>query len=449
MRDEDGQPGCTASTGGDGNVVPNWQEAVSPSPSNADQTVAPRPTLVQVVHDEASGEEPEILRPNAGALDSVAGRDSSLLREKEGQLQADLQHPGAFFRDPQGALEQTAGLSYSNAERDLQNVAPLPVPPVPVAHGAASGAASRIPLPDAYALDSVADPPPPPPPHPPRLAHSSRAAHMFIQSYILPLMDATLHDWCWTSGLFQIFLEAHYERIDGLEPSINFLRGRALSGYLKGKDLRDYWMQIIRDKVFPGKQGCFKAVLDCELRKLLNDDTILWDITMQESNFGIDDESFMFHLEQFCKGTFRQHLNLHSVLPGSSFAIFFSLPSWLTRLFLFNIKHQSEAQDKLVELGYRSFSYIPPTTPLMLGASTGGVSEERREREERLTVICGYNVGKCPPDVGTGVSIVGLHISQEQRDLVQKVCVRVRVCVSVYLCMCFCCLCVSCVCMCV
>jgi len=356
-------------------------------------------------------------------------------REKEGgQLEADFQHSIACLVDQQaGAREQTAGPSYSNAGRDLQNIAVFPLLSVPVAHGAASGAASRMPPPDAYGLDSVADPPPPPPLHPPQSAHSPRAARTFIQTYILPLHVATLDDWCWTSCLLQTFLEAHYEHIDGLESIIIFLRGKALSGNLKGKDLRDYWMQIIRDKVFPGEQVCFKKVLNRELRKLLNDDTYLWNIMMKESILDIDDETFMLHLEKFCKDTFKQHLNLHSVVPGSSFAIFFSLPSWLARLFLFNIKHQSEAQDKLVELGYRSFSYIPPTTPLMLGASTGGVSEESREREERLTVICGYNIGMCPPDVGTGVSIVGSHISQEQRDLVQKVCVRVRECVFVHM----------------
>ena len=263
-----------------------------------------------------------------------------------------------------------------------------------------------------------------------------------IKDYIRPLQDM-LVEWCWTSGLLHLFLKTQSEWRPGLKSCLEILHDARPEGLV----LRDCLIKIVKEEckhdLFQRFSGV-RDVLNYELKKLLSDEEYMW---TSISDIAADDEGFMNNLEKFCNDKFKQFFHPKDILPGSSFAISFLLPSWLAQLFLFNIQHLFDIQDKLVGLGYRSFSSSPHPLPNTgLTASHAGATDVREGEgggSHKFTFICGYNIGVCPPDVGTGISFEGLIISQEQHDLVKKVCVCVCVHVRVF------CLCLVCVCFCV
>jgi hypothetical protein len=115
-------------------------------------------------------------------------------------------------------------------------------------------------------------------------------------------------------------------------------------------------------------------------------------------------------------------------LPAKSFGIFFRLPSWLVRLVLFIFKHNTAIQYRLMDHGYRSFVQlnchvcpdggVTSQDPVLLHA--GGKEVATGEEQVHYSIICGYNIGECPAWLRDGIAFVGHSITQEHRDIVEK-----------------------------
>ena len=115
-------------------------------------------------------------------------------------------------------------------------------------------------------------------------------------------------------------------------------------------------------------------------------------------------------------------------LPAKSFGIFFRLPSWLVRLVLFIFKHNTAIQYRLMDHGYRSFVQlhchvcpdggVTSQDPVLLHA--GGKDVASGEEQVHYSIICGYNIGECPAWLRDGIAFVGHSITQEHRDIVER-----------------------------
>jgi hypothetical protein len=88
------------------------------------------------------------------------------------------------------------------------------------------------------------------------------------------------------------------------------------------------------------------------------------------------------------------------LLPSKSVAVFFRMRSWLAHFVLYIIQRDEYVRDQVVRLGYRILA------PLDQGP---------------FSVICGYNIRKCPEGVGEdGISLVDGFAPHRHRDLVDK-----------------------------
>jgi hypothetical protein len=89
-----------------------------------------------------------------------------------------------------------------------------------------------------------------------------------------------------------------------------------------------------------------------------------------------------------------------ALLPSKSVAVFFRMRSWVAKFVLYIIQRDEYVRDQVVRLGYRILA------PLDQGP---------------FSVICGYNIRKCPEGVGQdGVSLVDGFAPHRHRDLVDK-----------------------------
>jgi hypothetical protein len=130
-----------------------------------------------------------------------------------------------------------------------------------------------------------------------------------------------------------------------------------------------------------------------------------------ESVKELSTDEFVQDVEQFFESIIYNNMNLidlvDSLLPFSSFGIFFRMPSWLARLVLFIFKHNTTVQYRLMDRGYRSFAFLHGgATPQDRDPSMDG------KEQVRYSIICGYNIGESPEGVG--------NITQEHRDIVER-----------------------------
>ena len=156
-----------------------------------------------------------------------------------------------------------------------------------------------------------------------------------------------------------------------------------------------------------------KYVIDYTFKVLLEvdgDKLELWDEYFATAK-DLSTDEFVQSVEQFFESIIYNNVDLielvDSLLPFSSFGIFFRMPSWLARLVLFIFKHNTAVQYRLMDRGYRSFAFLHGgATPQDLDSSMDG------KEQVRYSIICGYNIGESPEGVG--------NITQEHRDIVER-----------------------------
>lgn len=142
-------------------------------------------------------------------------------------------------------------------------------------------------------------------------------------------------------------------------------------------------------------------------------------------------------------------ISLYGYCPSSSFGVFLYMPWMLAAQALFAMKRNLAMQDRLIELGYRSFSHFDIMDEAPPGGFRRGGPRDQIEDASELrqpeagsstySMICGYNVGECPGQVSEGTCSGGdssssgsWHgISQRHHDFVAKLArayrLRVRV----------------------
>jgi hypothetical protein len=158
-----------------------------------------------------------------------------------------------------------------------------------------------------------------------------------------------------------------------------------------------------------------KYVIDYTFKVLLEvdgDKLELWDEYFASVK-DLSTDEFVQSVEQFFESIIYNNMDLtelvDSLLPFSSFGIFFRMPSWLARLVLFIFKHNTAVQCRLMDRGYRSFAFLHGgVTPQDRDPSTEGNGKEKVS----YSIICGYNIGESPEGVG--------DITQEHRDIVKR-----------------------------
>jgi hypothetical protein len=232
----------------------------------------------------------------------------------------------------------------------------------------------------------------------------------------------------WTAALLHLFIDKQKEPNDFLPIVHELMKSICESKENQGQETK---MKIVEDAfdaielLLPITVGgtllvSVNEVINSTIKDLMAGERKVirsWDIFFKQHAQEPSTGTFAQKVEDFINAwpqCFKTVLlDVMGLCPTSSLGVFFRLPSWLARLVLFILKHNTAVQYRLMDHGYRSFalfhSEITPQDPIQEG-----------EEQVRHSIICGYNICECPAWVRDGIVFAGHSITQEHRDIVQR-----------------------------
>jgi len=257
------------------------------------------------------------------------------------------------------------------------------------------------------------------------VAHAESAARQFSLN-----LKQTLSGCLWTAALLHHFIDKQKETLEFLPTVHKLISEISASKENQGQEIK---LKIVKDALdsieelllpiaVGGEQlTTVKGVIDFTIKGIMADDrkaVYSWKIFFEHAKAHRTDV-FAQKVEDFINVW---PPRLIALLPTLSLGIFFRLPSWLARLVLFIFNHNTAVQYRLMDQGYRSFAQlhgrVTPQDPVLLDA--GGKEEASGEEEVHYSIICGYNIGECPAWVRDGIAFSGHSITQEHRDIVER-----------------------------